>query len=415
MADPIVAERDDLVVLDETPARPDLPTPAEVIAAEENKPAAETPVETPVETPAEPVAIASEETLAMIELKINAGEELTEEEKAITAKIEESMKEPEIPPAPVKESVFKIGKDEFTSSQIEEKMRTDLNIGKIDLSAEAKEKMIQMYVKSQNRSEAQVAVAKGFEENAQERHQLALERQRLEGIARSTAERETRLMAKVQKLQKVASNPVEQKDVYNELNQVDVIKLGQFQDKNRAIEELQEVNEELESIKAQKTDTQRQVRIAMLNEFTAVHPEFKTAAAIEDIATNINKGLPVDPDDEMKVLELTRLMDEAAYRGLTLEKIYTVESRRGTLAVKPAAQSAPEPPKIPTTLPKPPKPLAQKIADFRAKNSKATPGTSSPGAPMPPAKPSNAAELIRSDQRTLGMNNADPLVRSIGY
>lgn len=412
MAEPTI--NDELVIIDEKPTNPNLPTPAEVIAAELNQP--ETP-ETPKEPEATPAG-PTEVELATIELKLQNNEELTAEEKVIAERIDAEVKEPEpvVPAEPVIEEKFKIGKDEFTSSQIEEKMRAELNLGKLDISKEAKEKMLQMYVKSQNRSEAQVAVAKGFEENAQTRQVLSMERSRLEQAAKSLVDAEARLVAKQQKLSKVANNPIEQKDIYNELNQVDLTKFAQFQDKNRAIADLEEINDELKAIQNQKTDTQRNVRIAMANEFTLAHPEFKTGEDIISLATKINQGVPVDLEDEIKVRELTRLMDEAINQGLTLEKSYILESRRGTIAVKPTAQPAEDPkPKIPATLPKNPKTLAQKVAEFRAKNAKASPDTGSPGTPMPVSKPTKASELIRSDQNILGTNAADPMVRSLGY
>lgn len=400
---------DDLVIIDEKPARPDLPTQAEVIAAEQGKPA---PVvkeeEVKEEVKTEEI---SQEALAMLQLKLQSGEELTDDEKVIANKIDAEVKDPE----PVKEAIFKIGKDEFTSSQLEEKMRTELNLGKLDISSEAKEKMLQMYAKSQNRSEAQVSVAKGFEENARTREMLSMERVKLEQIAKNVAESEQKLESKRAKLLKLANNPIEQKDVYNELNQIDVIKLGEYQKKNSAIEELNEINEELVALKTQKTDTQRGVRVAMANEFMALHPEFKTQGDLIDIATKINQGHEVDPEDEIKVLEVTRLMDEAIARGLTLEKIYSIESRRGTLAVKPTAQSVKEETKIPVNLPKNPKSLAQKIAEYSKKQSKASPGTDSPGTPMPIGKPSTARDLIKSDQATLGLNTSDSFVKLAGY
>lgn len=406
---------DDLVIVDETPTQPRLPTPAEVIAAEKNIPT-QTEKQSEEET-TEQGQTFSEEILATIELKLNAGEELSEEEKAIAAKVEEEIKEPEQAKETAKETVFKIGKDELTSSQVEEKMRAELNLGKLDISADAKEKMLQMYVKAQNRSEAQVSVAKGFEENARTREALSTERIRLEQVAKSVAEAEQRLEAKRIKLSRAAQNPVEQKDVYDELGRVDIAKLEELRKKNDAIDQLNDINEELESLKQQKTGTQREVRIAMANEFASAHPEFSpTTESIVEIATKINQGIPVDPEDEIKVLELTRLMDEAVARGLTLEKIHAIESRRGTLAVKPVAQPTKDAePKIPTNLPKPTKTLPQKIAEMRAKIAKAGVDTSSPGIKMPAQKPTKASELIRNDQNVLGTNSADPVVRELGY
>lgn len=407
MAEPTI--NDELVIIDETPTNPSLPTPEEVIAAEQGNPA---PVEAESTEP-------SPEELATIELKLNAGEELTTEEKAIADKIDQEVAEPApvVPAEPVIEEKFKIGKDEFTSSQVEEKMRAELNLGKLDISKDAKEKMLQMYVKSQNRSEAQVAVAKGFEENAQTRQVLSMERSRLEQAAKSLVDAEARLVAKQQKLSKTANSPIEEKDIYNELNQVDLTKFAQFQDKNRAVQDLEEINDELRAIQGQKTDTQRNVRIAMANEFVLSHPEFKPVTGdIVDLATKINQGVEIDLEDEIRVRELTRLMDEAINGGLTLEKSYAIESRRGNLAVKPIAQSIKEPePKVPTNLPKNPKTLAQKVAEFRAKSAKASPDTGSPSVPLPAKKPTTASELIRSDQTTLGTNTRDPMVRSLGY
>lgn len=406
-----------LVVLDETPAQPNLPTPAEVIAAEKNLPAPAETKETEEEKEPAPAQSFSEEVLATIELKLKAGEELTDEEKAVAAKIEEEIKEPEQPKETAKETIFKIGKEELTASQVEEKMRAELNLGKLDLSAEAKERMLQMYVKAQNRSEAQVSVAKGFEENARTREALAVERAKLEQVARSVAESEQRLEAKRVKLSRAAQNPVELKDVYDELGRVDVVKLEELRKKNDAIDQLNEINEELEALKQQKSGTQREVRVAMANEFAAAHPEFSPeSASITEIATKINQGLPVDPLDEMRVLELTRLMDEAASRGLTLEKIYSIELARGTLAVKPVAQPTKEAEtKIPKNLPKPTQTLEQKIAAVRARMSKASADTSSPGVKMPPQKPTKAAELIRIDQDLLGNNTSDPFIKQNGY
>lgn len=415
MAEPTTI--DDFVVLDGKPAQPNLPTPAEIIAAEQQQaaiPAAPSPAP-PVE-PAAAAPIATEEQLAEIELKIRSGEQLSSEEIVLVSKIEAAQEPAPPAPAAAPVSTFKIGKEELSAQQVEERMRAEFGLTGKEISPESVTRMVQMYVKAQNRSEAQISVARGYEENAQQRQAVALERQKLEGIATSLLDAERRLVERQNRLAQRASIGVTESDVKDPITgQIDIVKFGQFQDKNRAIEELNEVKEELAQLSVQKSSNQREVRVAIANEFMAIHPEFQVKESITELATKISQGLQVDPEDEIKVLELTRLMDEAVARGIPLEKAYAIEERRGTLAVKPAAQPAKGQPSVPSTLPQPPITLAQKVANLRQQIAKASPSTAAPSAPMAPKKPSNAQEIIRDDQRTLGMGSADPVVRDMGY
>lgn len=412
MADPttnLPTAEDELVPIAPERAQPGLPSPADMIKAEQPNPAPETPA---VETPekAEP----TEEQLLVLKAKIEAGTELTEEEKKLAAEIDSQIETPKDEPKPS----YKINGQEFSFDEMKSKMREYHKLDPtVTLNPESEKIMVESYAKIANQTEANKSIDRGFKDNAAERQRIAMERVRLEQVAQNLAQQQRRLESARKRQDAILSKRITEDEIYNGEGRVDPEKLSQYSEQRTAIQEAPELDREIKEVEQSLRETQTSLDLATLNEFVYAHPEYRTTEPINVVAQKIvNNDPTVDPEDEIKVREMNEfLLTSNPAHGVTVEKNYQFNLRRGSLAVKPPVQTGEMPNKTQVpTLPKP-QSMLQKVELFRQNMLRKTPGGKGSGAPNHQPAPTKAREMVNHAHGVLGINTTDPFLKEFNY
>lgn len=371
-----------------------------------------------------------EETILAIQAKIQAKEDLSDEEKAVAELINASVDEGagegeggtagEVAAAAGKPKVYQVGDKQLSEVEAEAKMRLDLKLGNMDLSTEQKESLLSTWAQGQNKRAANKAIDEGFQANAEERKRLKAERTE----ARRTLEESANLNAvRRQELERLKARY--SADAAAEVTETDVEE-AQEKDKrakerllNRKLDaqdELQLLTEEEKGLVKAERKTNADLMTATIDEFIADHPEYELSLPLPTLARMIDQKQPVKSEDKFKVRELIeKLYDAGRTYGMTMEEAHKFYKEQNALVIKPAASSATPATKKPA-LPKP-QTLEKKIEAYLAKKragAAAVAGAASGGPQSPGTKESPARKLIRESQRLTGQEH-DDFVKGQGY
>lgn len=355
-----------------------------------------------------------EAALNAIQAKLDAGTALTPDEEAIVAKLGTSLtvlpKPEELRPP----KTYQIGDKEYSEQEavakaMEENGLTEL-YQKGELSPAAVDKLTEQWAKAQNRSVAAVVVARGQRDNAAERQRLTAERLRLDDRRNAIKREEDRINAEKEKLKARAAVDVTEETATTPSAQV------QFIRKTEAQERLQELDSRTQELAQEKTGLETEVTKMLAREFIVNHPQYNTTEDFFVVAAKVAKGETVDPEDRIKVLEVSELLDESVDKGQTLEDRYLLRSKSGALAVKPVAHAT-----GPTNgaLP-PPTDIKQQIAEFR-RRTRALAALGGGGIPRTSTVRSvrdlTARDIIGADQAILGDHRGEQTFREVlpGY
>lgn len=413
---------EELVPISTERANPDLPTPADMIKAEQlhNQQVQSTTETTPEEqerkAPQEEQErkATTEEKILVLKAKIEAGEELTDEENQLAAEIDKQIEIPKDEP----KLAYRINGNEITYDEAKAKM---LEYHKLDpaiaLNPESEKIMVESWVKIANQQEANRSIDRGYKDNAAERQRIAMEKARLEQAAMNLLQQQRRLIETRKKQDAILSKRISEDELYHEDGRIDPVKLEEYTAQRQAIREAPEIDAEIKNIEQDIRQTQRNLDIVTLNEFVYAHPEYKTKEPIEIIAQKITNNDPtVDPEDKIKVREMNEfLVMSDPQRGITIEDNYQFNLRRGSLAVKPPVHTSETPNKTNTpTLPKP-KTMLQKVELFRQNMLRKTPGGKGTGSPTHQPTPTQARGMIEHAHKVLGQNTTDPFLKEFNY
>jgi len=388
-----------------------MPTPAEIEAAEaagkeqdaKAKAEAEEQARKDAEAQSELEQVVSidPKQIEAIEAKVNSGEQLNAEEQAVLDQIDAGLKimpkaEDIRPP-----KTYQVGNKSFSE---EEAQKEALKAAKLEgienLPPEALDRLTEQWAKAQNRSVAQVHVAKGQRENAAERAKLEGERLRLDQRKADLKREAERVTKEKARLKALADDPVTEETAASTSEQVRLVRKIEAQEQLEAIEgRTQELSQEEGNLKA---ETERQIA----REFIVNHPEYETSEDFFLVADKIAKGQSVDADDRLKVLEVVDMMDSAIPRGILLEDQWLIASKRNALAVKPLPQGPGG--QNSTGLPQA-QSLRDKIAEFKKRQRAIIQSGGTGAVPTSPMRANEltAKGLMAVDKQVLGEQKGD--------
>ena len=308
------------------------------------------------ETTVTPEATAQPETpeskLEAIQEKVELGQDLTEDEQKV---LDELDKETEPDP----EVKYRIAGTELSYAEAKAKMREAHGIGDVDLNKEAERKLVETWVKAQNKTEFSKRldteaknVARGREGVIETARQLQYrERQIIEQAAKmeatlvSVGQQLESLTSRRAKLQQVIQGaPRTNEELYHpETGQIVPEKLADQVRARNAAQELQDIASDEQTLKQKQEQLSEQVRTAnsqkewiALEDFTTrIAPEFMPETT--DLATAFSKyhnGEPMDDGDWTRMHELTQMLTEREASGAQLERIYQYKRSSGQLTVR---------------------------------------------------------------------------------
>lgn len=278
------------------------------------------------ETPEVKAAKEEVQKLEALQKKLDNKEELNEEETALYIKVKNLP--PEQKP---EEKTYNIAGTEYSYDELKEKVVEELELQDAVISEKAMKKVVEDYYKSQNRTEATRAINRGQKENAQERETLRAERAQILATQRMIAETLHDLSADITKLEKAANDPVTKEEA--EDGDLDV--KNRYFKKLEAQEKLSDIHKKREDLEARGVKNESLKINNEVAELQMAQPQYQTKEPILTVIQKLKKGEPVDPEDEIKVQEISDLLETASTRGSTLIQMFNLRSKQGTLAVKP--------------------------------------------------------------------------------
>ena len=361
----------------------------------------------------------TDEEIAALQTKLEAGGDLTDDEKAIVAMINNTVEEPPPPEA----KVFKVGDKVLTEDDMEKQMREEWGIGSLRLSEENRARMLQTYHKALNKTEFSRRVQQDSQLNAAARQQNLADREALEAQSRALQEKrmEIELRARTvqmersqiekerKRLEGILANPVTQE----QLERYDPATMAKYVRETEARDKLKDLETEQQRIEQSDAQVRQEKLVNDVLAFVEAQPQYKTSADVFTTWDKVRRGEQVSAEDKLKVLELDHIITTAMSRGIPVNDQFAYEKQRGSLAVK-AAQAPEAKPTATPRLPELPntRTLAQKVAEYRKKMAGAPPttpaGGGGPNHPNASGLPT-AHDLIRRDQSALGQGNKDAL------
>ena len=357
----------------------------DALTAAENAKAGNAPAS--VTTPAA-VTPAPALDLEAIAKKLEAGQTLTAEEEAVVI-----PKIAEIENTPVEEPTYTIAGKKLTQAEAETKMREEFKLGDMPL-ADSK-KLTETWVKAQNKTMQGLAVE-------ERQRQVVADRKELSEKAKQIEQQKINVKLQERMLQKERNAIEEEKKRIAVLAQrtmvaadtidiatgnTDVAKLTEYIKIEAAKEKFQELNQKGKALEDSQLVQQREYNALQVQELIEANPQYKTKEPLEKVMQNFEAGLPVDPLDLKRVIELNSLLTEAIEKGTPLSYVFEVRQNKKELVVPVTEQSvATIAPKLsPDQLPNATdanKKLAQRIraVQEREKNNPRTLPVSSSGA-----------------------------------
>ena len=343
------------------------------------------------------------EKLDALQKKIDAKEELNEEETALLLKIKT-----EKPPEPEPEKTYNIAGQEFTYDELKEKAVQDLDLQDAVISETAMKKVVEDYYKSQNRTEATRSINKGQKENAVERENLRAQRADIIAMQKSIVQTIHDLSGDITKLETISKDPITKE----EAEEGDIDAKNRYFKKLDAVDKLKDLKTRKDSLELQGQQNENAKIKNEIAEFQMVQPQYQTKEPILAVIQKMKSGETVDPEDELKVQELNDLLETASTRGTSLMSVFNLRSKQGHLAVKPLLHKK----SVTSTLPELNKTsLTDLIRKAKEKASLSLPnsdGSGGGGQRGTQKKESPAAAMIRRDKEILGEED-DPFAREL--
>jgi len=362
--------------------------------------------------------------------KVEKGEALSDDEKAILAIMKKEVETGSEPPAPgaapgTPEPKYKIGQQEFTKSELLTKIRTEeTELGDLKITPATEEKILQWYVKSQNRTEQQRSTQAESERLAHERKiqsekeiQLNTERARLEGeISAITRERKS-LADEKKVLTATLATPVKAEEIEDaQTGKINHEKNAQFLEQRAATKRLQAIAAKEQELTSSEAELSYNRFKTTVHTFVAANPQYGTKEEVFTVWDKVSRGEAVDPEDELKVQELDRIFVESLNRKIPAEKVFAYYQKANQLAIKPPAQSGNGRPGALPPEPKPAKTAAEIIRAHKQRAALAPPGAPGGGNQQRGGGVERAAEhIVKADAKALGREDDQFLSTELGY
>jgi hypothetical protein len=416
------------------PGQRRLPTPQDIIAFETGQ-KAKPPATKEEDQPPAPdttgddklpdgqTAFPDDKALDALVAKSERGEQLTEDEQLVLAKMIEINDAPPEPPSAddtaIDTKTFNIGGQVLTGAQLWDKVRAEYKLNDLKIAPGPREKMIETYVKAQNRTEFSRTLQKSSEEIAHTRQQQAIARLRLDQEQAAIKRQRENLARREEELRERAAVKLTKDDLTDNNGVQDPDKVYEYNEARRAREELVRLDKSKEGLAAQEEEiAQRIVRTAVAD-FIEEHPQYKTKGDVFETWNQYREGKPIDPEDELKVLELDDLVSASMSKKLPVERIFALKKAQHTLAVAEPVQAGHVQSSAPP-LPEPGKTansFSEILRNFRKKvaaNPSLLPGGGT-GRRERQAPSPDSTRIIRRDQATLGSERDDFLNKELGY
>jgi hypothetical protein len=355
-----------------------LPTPADIIAAENAAAGGKVGEDDSQGETVQPESGDKEENASVLEgidiealeEKVSIGAALTDEETEALKQIEQAVEEP--PPVEMPEKSYKIAGKEVAYEEMEDRYVKETGTDISKLTMEAREKNVDMFARVQNREAAHVAVAERQKVVAKETKEIEAEKIRVAEMKRSIeAERKeiefarTRLAAERKRLEAKAAINITKQDIKDpETGETDYDKLRQYNGKMEAAEQLSELESQEQEISQKERAIESSLVHTILTDFQLSHPQYRTSEDMREVAKKIRSGQAVSAEDEIKVLQMTSMLNDASTMNISLDKVYA--SRKAVNQILPEV-AQPTVPARGAKKPSSPETLAQKIIEYKAR------------------------------------------------
>lgn len=403
------------------PGQPEMPTPEQVIAAENARANGE-----PIPGQEEPKPAAAEkkegeeeqseldeEVAAALE-KINKGEALTDDEKASIAEMKAALGEPA---EEDEDKTYTIAGKVFTKAEVIARMKGEWLKGpegeELNPSPEKLDRMVEGYVKSRNRERQHVEVQKQSEVNAAERQALLQAKMlKQQEVDRNRAIHQ-KIQRELEEERARAAIDVDESKLQDENGRLDPVALVKYQQKVAAAERVVRLEREEKEVGGQIAEDGRTLFVAEVSALMAIAPQYKIEGDVRSVIKAIAEGGTVDRTAKMKLLDLEQIIMDARKKGISSEEEYELLEKRGQLAFKPTAQPAgagkPKPiPGVKTTADS----LAKMLAEYNKRKAAAPPGAGGTGAGRHADNRSDARKLVDHDRATLDGGEKDDFLDS---
>jgi len=400
--------------------------PAEMIAAEEAlPPEEETPGTTETPPSDDQTVEVTQEQLDALVIKVKQPEvELSESEKLILDKMDKDLV---VIKSTEPEPEYKINGAIVKESELEARWRKEKGLGDLDISKDAKRKLLTDFAEVLNKQTANRNITQGFQRNAEERKALEAESRRLreerirfEAEQRAKQQEHQQNAAKIKSRDELIKNSglTPEQIEHPETIQNDPKALRAYYKYLDAVEELPGLREAQKQIEKDIASQSDKVLKLQIDELIANHPQYKTKEPIDTLIGKILSKQPItDPNDKLIALELIDFVDQASNRGVEIEDIYALHEQRGTLAIKASAQSGPSPasPELPSARQN----LLDRIKKFQQKanlSPSSAPAGGGGGERGSAGRERLATAIHRRDREILGESDShDPLLKELGY
>jgi hypothetical protein len=265
------------------------------------------------------------EKLDNLQKKIDAKEELNDEETALLLKIKNEK------PVPSEvEKTYNIAGQEYSFEELKSKAVEELELQDAVISETAMKKVVEDYYKSQNRTAATRAINNGQKENAQERERLRAERAEIIASQKMIVQTIHGLANDIARLETAAKDPVTKE----EAEEGDLDTKNRYFKKLDAQDKLKDLRERKESLESEGTKNESAKMHNEVTDFLLAQPQYQTKEPILTVIQKIKNGETVDPEDKLKVRELRSLLNEATTEGESLIDTYDYWKQSGKLVIK---------------------------------------------------------------------------------
>lgn len=359
--------------------------------------------------------------------KVTEGEELTEGEKQFLDEQEQEIDtetEDEVPEE-VKSKEYKIAGKTYSFDDIEKQAREDLELTDVNLSANQRQKVVDSYFKSLNKTEQSKSVDKRSQELAKEREDITQERKELEVEKRAADKEWERIQNQKTRLEALANMGIKKQDTIDpDTGQVDPDKMLQYTKQQDAKDQLKEVAERQKVLQNERDSLADNLVRTQVLEFLQQHPEYETSIPLQEAIEKYQKGYELSEDDELRVIELTDILQEANKRNKPMSTAHRVLKSRNQIGVLPNSGSvqtdgqAGIPSLDKTTRQSDRKKLIARIQALKERKRKAPEDLSGGSGGRTPQghKKTLARQIIEHDRKTLHGENNDSFLRDeLGY
>jgi hypothetical protein len=327
-----VASAKDTVVSDPNAVR--LPTPDDRIREEQFE------METGAPVVSGDDVVSPTVNLEELEAKLDKDPEakLSEEERIALAELSVAMRaEPEKPQLKeFEQKSYNIGGNTFSFSEMLADASAYLETDATQLSDNGKQRIVDIYVKSKNKSQANISLRERQDKTAAERRALAEKEMQLKADRTSILRERKRLAELEQRLAAKSKlfRETQDFDVNGEDGKIDVAKLSEITSSRMAAEQLSEVQQAKKQLESDEQKLSGQMTIASVMTFIGAQPQYQTKEPFEVVYDKIQKGQPVDHEDRIKIAEVFGFVDKAAAYNMDIDTVYEVQRRQNSLAVK---------------------------------------------------------------------------------